>query len=123
MNFVKLIYNGRDYLYNGASNIEMNILGDFLARDTDNRIKAFRDWALNKNEIAAGGDVTLLDKKDNKIILTDMYSEEDDPAELKMTVQQFVQLLDDWRDKVCAKKPKEVTIKYESDQFVFEAKN
>ena len=123
MNFVKLVYNGRDYVYSDASNIEMNTLGDFLAHDIDNRMKAFRDWALNKNEHAVGGDLTLLDKKGNTIILTDMYSEEDVPTELKMTVQQFVQLLDDWRDMVCSTKPREVIIKYENNQFIIETKN
>ena len=40
-----------------------------------------------------------------------------------MTCEQFIKLLTDWEEKVIKKKPKEVTIKYENDQFVFETKD
>jgi hypothetical protein len=37
-----------------------------------------------------------------------------------MTKKQFVQLLDDWQEKVCKRKPKEVTITYDGNQFTIE---
>jgi hypothetical protein len=39
-----------------------------------------------------------------------------------MTKQQFVQLLDDWQEKVCKPMPTEVIIKYENNQFIIETK-
>jgi len=41
----------------------------------------------------------MVEKDGNFMYLTDLYSEENDPTELIMSVQQFVQLLDDWREQ------------------------
>lgn len=120
MNFVKLIYNGQHYSYDSGSDLGMDILGCFLSCDIECRISAFREWALNDREATAGGDITLLDKENGIIVLTDMYSEEDEPTELKMSTQQFVQLLDDWEQKVCKVMPAEVVVKHDGDKFVIE---
>jgi hypothetical protein len=40
-----------------------------------------------------------------------------------MSRDQFIKLLDDWQEKVCKLKPKEVIIKHENDEFVIETKN
>lgn len=37
-----------------------------------------------------------------------------------MTRQQFAQLFDEWQEKVCQHKPKEVVIKHVNDQFFIE---
>jgi hypothetical protein len=37
-----------------------------------------------------------------------------------MSRQQFAQLFDDWQEKVCKYRPKEVIIKHENDQFTIE---
>ncbi len=42
------------------------------------------------------------------------------PTEVQMTIKQFVQLLDDWENKVCKLRPKEVIIKYEDGEFIIE---
>jgi hypothetical protein len=123
MEFIKLIISPYDsYNYNGASNIEMNILGNFLSSDVRCQIQSYREWAFNDLYRSACGNITSLDKENGNICLSDLYSEEEIPTELKMTIQQFVQLLDDWEIKVCKTKPKEVLIKHENGEFIIETK-
>ena len=123
MEFVKLKYDGEYYDYAGSDTIKMTILGRFLISDAASQMQWYRDWALNDPIESVCGNITSLDKIDGKIYLSDLYSEENIPAELMMTIDQFIQLLDDWEEKVCKVKPKEVIIKHEHDQFVIETKD
>ena len=61
-----------------------------------------------------------MDKEGDFVYLADQYSEEDDPTELKISIKQFMQLLDDWQEKVCKHRPKTVIIKHENDKFTIE---
>jgi hypothetical protein len=121
MEFIKLVISphGR-YSYNDASNIEMTILGHFLSSDVGCYSPTFRKWASHATWRGGSGNITMIEKEDGYIYVSDLYSEEQEPTELKMTVEQFIQLLDDWQEKVCEHKPREVIIKHESDQFVIE---
>jgi hypothetical protein len=129
MNFVKLILSpSNKYSYENASNIEMNILGDFLASDVrcsqTNDQPSFKDWALNDSlGEYLSCNLTSLEKEGDNILLIDSYSENEIPASLKISKRQFTKLFDDWKEKVCKLKPKEVIIKYENDQFIFETKD
>lgn len=131
MNFVKLILSPyKGYHYKDASNIEMNILGNFLTDDVGCYNSLYLSWALDDKEKedskfyhTIGGNITLLEEEDGYIFLADRSGAESSPKKLRVTVQQFVQLLDDWRDKVCSSKPREVIIKYEDDQFIIETKD
>jgi len=66
---------------------------------------------------------TTLEKQNGYILLRDQYPEEETPINLKMSRDQFIKLLDDWEEKVCELKPKEVTIIYDKGEFVIETKN
>ena len=123
MEFVKLTFQGNSYDYKDSTNIKMCVLGCFLMTDLRCGNDFYRKWALDNNQQAAGGNLTDLYKENENIFLADIFSEEEVPTELKMTVQQLVQLLDDWRDKVCATKPREIIIKYENNQFIIETKD
>ena len=125
-NFIKLSLteSGWNYIYEDASSIAMNILGNFLSCDvgcSKQCSPSFQDWALDdKLGMGTSGNITFLEKEGNYIFLTDQCSQEEDPTELKMSRQQFVKLLDEWQEKVCKTKPKEVIIKHESDIFFIE---
>lgn len=122
MEFARLAispYGG--YLCKNTSNIAMTILGRFLVSDVI-RPLFFKEWAFDNESDHACANLTDLDKENGYIVLSDLYSEEETPTELKMTPQQFVQILTDWEEKVCKLLPKEVIIKHENDQFVFETK-
>jgi hypothetical protein len=111
------------YAYKDASNIEMNILGDFLVSDVRcGGSESYKEWGLTdkwKND-ETNGNITALERSGNYILLRDLFSEEEVPAALKMTREQFGQILTVWEEKVCKLKPKEVIIKYENDQFIIE---
>src|SRR5580700_11241526 len=135
MAYVKILYDGKFYDYEYADPIEMSILGLFLSNVgcAKNGRSIFRDWALaDKNDLHSGFTHTCginaisLEEDDNGDIhlIDDTGSDEDDiyyiPARLKVTRQQFVQILDDWQEKVCKHKPKQVIIKHENGQFAIE---
>jgi hypothetical protein len=138
MNFVTLLLDSNygNYDYRNASNEEMGILGILLSDIgcSKNSNSIFRDWgAANKNDPHSGFSHTcstnavLLDEDDNGIIHVIDFIGGDDPddihyvpARITMTREQFVKLLDDWQEKVCKEKPKEVIIKHVDDQFIIE---
>jgi hypothetical protein len=127
MNFVKLeISPYGTYSYADASNIAMNILGSFFTTIGCHK-SMYKDWALadksdpqGKFGYSCGANIIFLEEEVNDIYLSDNYSEEDVPTRLKMSKKQFVMLLDEWQEKVCKHKPREVIIKYDDDQFFIE---
>jgi hypothetical protein len=101
----------------------MDILECFLLSDISCRITGgFRDWFYNDAYKEASGNITFLYKENDYIVLTDLYSEEENPTELKMTKDQFIKLLDEWLGVVCVKKPASVIITEVSGEFVLETK-
>jgi len=130
MNYVKLIFDGQFYNYDDGHSIEMVILGRFLSSDVRFRRTIYKEWALADKEDpngkfthCCGGNITFLEEKNDHIYLTDKYSEEEPPTALKMSRKQFVQILNNWWEKVCETKPKEVIIKHGNDQFIIETTN
>jgi hypothetical protein len=122
MNFVKLQYENGYYRYKSGSDTQMDILGNFLASDYDCTWSSFKEWALDEKWRGGSGNITMIEKDNGHIYLSNLYSDKDEPTELHMTIQQFVQLLDDWRNIVCKNKPKEVVIRHEHDQFILETR-
>lgn len=129
MDFVKLILDSNygNYSYMNASNIAMNILGAFFSTIGCGP-SLYKEWALadksnpySKFGYSCGANIIFLEEEDNYIYLSDNYSEENVPTRLKMTREQFVQLFDDWQEKVCKLKPKKVIIKYDDGQFSIES--
>lgn len=98
-------------------------LGDFLTSDVRFRTSVFKEYAFNDRQQYMSSNATTLEKQNDYILLRDQYPEEEIPTQLKMTRDQFIKLLDDWEEKVCKLKPKEVIIKYENDEFIIETKN
>jgi hypothetical protein len=137
MNIIRFELNHGSYTPKNDSNLEMCILGHFLTSDVGwRRASFFKQWALAdkkdpKSEFnySIGGNATYLEEDDNGDVhlIDDTGSDEDDiyyvPAHFKMTKQQFVQLLDDWQEKVCKYKPREVLITEENGKFTIEIKS
>lgn len=130
MDFVKLGLSPHgSYSYVDASSIAMNILGAFFCTIGCHK-SMYKEWALadksdslGKIGYSCGANIIFLEEEDNDIYLSDNYSEEDVPTRLKMSREQFVQLLDEWQEKVCKHKPKEVIIKHINDQFLIETRD
>jgi len=128
MNFATSILspNSENYSYKNASNMRMAILGCFFFSDvgTDSN-NPFREWALvSVYGDTASGNCTFLEiflRDNTKYVLpSDQFSEDLVPTKLKMTVKQFIQLCDDWQEKVVKRKPKEVIIKHALGEFLIE---
>jgi hypothetical protein len=124
MNIVKLTLdkNFGNYCAKNASNIEMNILGNFLTDDASYDPSAFKEYALNDWEKYTSSNATALEKENGYILLMDLNAEEENSTILKMTRDQFMQILTNW-EKILKLKPQEVIIKHEQDQFIVETKD
>jgi hypothetical protein len=83
------------------------------------------EWGLtNKWENdETNGNCTFLQKEGDYILLSDLYSEETVPTILRLTKEEYRQILTDWEEKVIKLKPKEVIIKHENGQFIIETKD
>lgn len=127
MSFIKLCLNQNygTYSHKDSSEDGMCILSFFLTDDVGSHITSFMEWGLtNKWENdETTGNCTSLKKEDHYILLSDLYSEEETPTILKLTKEQYKQILTDWQQKVLKLRPKEVTITYENNEFIIETKD
>lgn len=122
MEFAKLLLTREwnSYTCTEASNIEMIILGNLLADDVRDNTLSYKQTLADDKLRGQGGNFIFLEKENGYVLLSDLYSEEAIPTEFKISRQQFIQLLDDWEEKVCKHMPKEVIIKYDNNQFILE---
>ena len=103
----------------------MNILSSLLFTDIGCRLPqsplSSQKWTFSDRlEMATSWNIIFLGKGGDYILLTDQYAGEEDPTELKMSRQQLVQLIDEWQERVCKTKLKEVIIKHENNVFIIE---
>jgi hypothetical protein len=122
MDRAKIVLNERGYYrYKNGSNVKMLILSDFFTDDVGCRT-TFRDWAETATDgDCCSGNITRLEIENSDILMTDLYPEV--PAVLRITKDQFIKLFDEWLEKVCKKKPKEVMIIHDNDEFRIEIKD
>lgn len=118
----------KSYTCTEASNMEMEILGNLLSRDIECNTDSYKQTLADSSLHAQCGNFTFMAKKNGYVILSYLYSEETVPTEtlapeFKIPQQVFIQLLDDWQEKVCNALPKEVIIKYEDNRFIIETRN
>lgn len=125
MNFITLALSSYStYHPQNFSNEKMLILGFFFIRDFGCGFQSYQNWAIeDATNTTTCSNCTILEKNKGLILLSSMYSERKNPIRLKMTSDQFIQLCDEWEEKVCKYKPKEVIIKYENDRFFIETHN
>lgn len=125
MNFV-IIEVGRrgECSFKEASNIEMTFVGRFFAVDVQCRGSlAFKNWALASMDGSLGsGNATVLKREKGDILLSDDYPVGPNPSVARIGMRQFLQLFDEWQEKVVAKqpRPKTVVIKHENGVFWIE---
>jgi hypothetical protein len=130
MNFVKLLLdiNYGNYSYGGASHAEIGILGIFFSSDIGCAkigSPTYAEWTFqDKWGTSFCGNAICVEREGDFVFLSDVFPDEEAPLmQLKMTRQQFVDIIDEWYKKVCKYKPKEVTIKYDNGQFSIETKD
>ncbi len=107
MEFVKLMIEDNRYQYEEASNIEMCILGSFLASNVGCYRTSYEDWIFEASDTCSGN-ITFLYKEGNNIIMEDLYQEETGhEASLTIPINEFLRILIEWK-QFCATQPKEV---------------
>ena len=139
MNSAKFIYKNDRHILQEASNRPMDILGIFLNSDARCSKSSWQKWALDSKSLpedydypyVVGSNVTFLmiDKNENLRIYFELDEEfhergscsyNENASHTKMTVDQFVSLLNEWYEKVCLKKPQEILLKHINDQYIIE---
>ena len=123
MDSVKIFFHKNGYYwYKDGSSIKMSILGCFFVSEVGCFRTSFRKWADTASDgDCFSGNTTRLELEGEDILMTDLYPEVS--AMLKITRIQFIKLFDEWLEKVCKIKPKEVMIIYDNDEFRIETKN
>jgi len=131
MSSVKIIKRNNIYSPQRATNIPMLILGCFLTDDNRCSKNSWQDWAKEAKSLrddqfphTVGSNITFLEIDQNEII--SMYNDldygelEEKAPHLKISVDQFVELLDEWYERVCKQQPQEVLLKYENNTYTLE---
>ena len=122
---LKLSDYSKHYSYYDASSTQIYNLGIFFATDVGCPAISWDDWIYNDDKgLETSGNITLLEKEGSNIYLSCFYNNEgnlnitDDPSEkLKISRDNLMQLIFDWKEKVCKKMPQEVTITYKNGIF------
>ncbi len=123
MEFVKFIQEHNHYHFEEASNMEMCILGNFLTDDVGCYDPTFRNWLFEDESDALDGNITVLEKKGNNIILGDLLSEQEDGGPyLTIRIDEFLRILNEW-EQFCITKPKEIIITREKGVITLKGKN
>lgn len=122
MKYAKLELNVKKNNYNcvEVSDAEMLILGTMFADDIRDTACSYKQTLADNTLRGQCGNFIFMAKENGYVVLSDLYSEEIVPTEFKILQQSFIQLLDEWQEKVCKHKPKEVIIKHLNDQFFIE---
>jgi hypothetical protein len=125
MKYTKLELNiaWNTYTCTEVSDAEMLILGNLLADDVRNNVLSYKQALADATLRGQSGNFVSMIKEDGSVTLSDLYSEEAVPAKFSIPQQVFIQLLDDWQEKVCNMRPREIIIKYEGDEFNIETKD
>lgn len=104
------------------SDEESLFLGKFLVRDLSvSWVESYKKWALSSNQLCASGNETYQEKEGGLIYIGDLFLE--DPLEgpcYKLTTEEFIDLLDQWKAAVLTK-PNAITITKENERLVVKA--
>lgn len=103
---------------------EMGILVSFLTSEVRCGKSSWEDWILDDRQgDGTSGNIIYLEKENDEIYLGDLLNLSEKNTELKISRRQLVQLIYDWKDKVCKTMPKEVTIIRNGNDFTIETKD
>ncbi|MGE0009714.1 MAG: hypothetical protein AB7F19_04165 [Candidatus Babeliales bacterium] len=89
---------------------KIGYLGYFLNDIRLHSIPTFTKWALNPHEFITGTNSAWLEKKNNFILIGSLFADEPDGgAFFKISIDQFIKLLQEWQ-KLVESKTKKITI-------------
>lgn len=112
------------YAYKDSDSKKLGILSLFLLVDVEHKslVDCYRDWILNQQYEDTAGNITFIEKENDKITIGKLFV--DDPYEVvfETTQEQFLKILDQW-EELCKSKPKEIIIKKEGGIITLTGKN
>jgi len=79
------------------------------------------NWILDDRYDITSSNRTFMEKYDGMIAVGDLFTEDPREAALSVPIPVLIDLLQQW-DEVCKTNPAEVTIYYENEKFIIEAK-
>jgi hypothetical protein len=125
MKYARLMFTSawNTYTCTEVSDADILILGNMLADDVRDNAFSYKQTLADDTLRGQSGNFVSMIKENDFVILNDLYTEEAVPTEFKIPQQVFIQLLDDWQEKVCKYKAKKVIIKYVDGQFFIETQN
>ncbi len=121
MSYVKFIFIKSHPYIEEADNSKMEILGLFLTNEVDDTT-FWKDWINNPAYEDTTGNLMFVDKKNNKIIIGHLYTEDWYETVFETTKKQFLEILDRW-EELCKQRPREIIITKEGDKVTLEGKN
>ena len=123
MFYVRLIRRGEGYLPVEANSVSIGILGFFLRDEVGYEVVSYKDWISNPNYDYTAGNTIYLEKKDDNIILGDLYADKEYEEDvLEIPQKQLLDILDKW-EELCKQMPKEILITMEGDKITLEGKD
>jgi len=125
MKYAKLELNAawNTYTCTEASDAEMLILGNMLADDVRDNALSYKQTLADDTLRGQNGNFVSMVKENDHVILSDLYSEKAVPTEFRIPQHAFEQLLDDWQEKICNVRPKELIIEQNDSAFIVETKD
>jgi hypothetical protein len=118
---VKIKFNQNHLSSYDATSYEICNLGNFLTDDVGCFWPGWKKWALDPTQDSTTSNYARLIKEENYILIGDQYSEEPDLGPyLKITIEEFIKVLDQW-EQLCKNPPKEVLITRENSEIKMEA--
>ena len=113
----KLTFKLEDKFYEigPIENVEEQIIGNFLIYDVGNHPESFIKWVSDANDLYTSSNMTCLEKSNDKIILTDLFSDKE-TSEFIISTNNFLKLLQEWQ-KIIREKPKQVKINFSNSNI------
>ncbi len=119
----KLIFEfeNTSYILKKSETINGELLGLFFSIDFPINPNFYIDWLDDFEQTETGGNLTFLEKENNKIFILDQYAEDiyENAFELKKTI--FKRLLQNW-NLLIKQRPKSIIIAIDGDYIKLEGK-
>ena len=100
-----------------------SLLADFLGDLLPENIQYYIEWVRNQNEIQATMNFSVLEKKDDFIIIVSKLTEKEESRPcFKISIEQFEDLLQKWK-KLGEEKVQEIIIMQENTELIVQGNN
>lgn len=115
MEFFKLTHKNDRYVISDNNSLELCILGLFLFSDVYTP-QSYIDWVLDPKQDLTASNITLLEKEDDLIYISDLLEVDNNPPRFPYQKEEFIQILKDW-ERVKSQNSQEILISKDNDKI------